>query len=127
MRVYVRILRLQDREFRVYCTHEADRQRYVLSGGYFGFMGGMMDLKPNSIAFYLILIATFLMVTLFFMTRQDPSLRTGALFAGTGLVSAITAIASTLLVGRDVQQKDLPPGSKVDASVHTEVPPTPKA
>lgn len=60
MRVYVRILRLQDRKFRVYCTHEADRQRYVLSGGGGGIVGGAVIAQHN-------FFHPFVMIGLWFM------------------------------------------------------------
>ena len=56
--------------------------------------------------------AVGLMAFLFGESRNDPSLRIAALVAGTGLVSSLAAIASTILTGKDVTQprdpSDLP-------------------
>ena len=56
-----------------------------------------------------------LMVFLFAESRNDPSLRIAALVAGTGLVSALIAIASTMLTGKDVTKPrnpaDMPPNT----------------
>jgi hypothetical protein len=64
----------------------------------------MKDWAPsnNTIALYALVIATGLMVYLFAGSRNDPSLRIAALVAGTGLVSALAAIASTILTGKDL-------------------------
>lgn len=74
----------------------------------------------NWIALVAICIATALMVYLFAGSRLDPSLRIAALVAGTGLVSTLAAIASTILTGKDLSKhEDLPPG----ATQVTQVPP----
>lgn len=68
----------------------------------------------GTIALTCLFMATLLMVFLFAESRSDPSLRIAALVAGTGLVSALGAIASTMLTGKDVTKSDpadLPPGS----------------
>jgi len=85
----------------------------------------------NFIALICIIGAIGLMVFLFAESRMDPSLRIAALVSGTGLVSALIAIASTLVVGKDVTKPDpadLPPGSKQVASVETttQIPPVVK-
>ena len=56
----------------------------------------------NGIALIALLASVALMVFLFAGSRGDPSLRIAALVAGTGLVSALAAIASTILTGKDV-------------------------
>jgi len=69
----------------------------------------------NAIALYTLIGAIGLMVYLFAGSRQDPSLRIAVLVAGTGLVSALAAIASTILTGKDLTKphdvNDLPPNS----------------
>lgn len=56
----------------------------------------------NFIALITLFVATGLMVFLFAESRNDPSLRIAALVAGTGLVSSLAAIASTILTGKDL-------------------------
>ncbi len=56
----------------------------------------------NVIALFSLVMAVILMVYLFAGSRLDPSLRIAALVAGTGLVSTLAAIASTILTGRDL-------------------------
>ena len=74
-------------------------------------------MKPNVniIALACLLCAVGLLALLFGESRNDPSLRIAALVAGTGLVSALAAIASTILTGKDVTKPrdpaDMPPNS----------------
>lgn len=90
----------------------------------------MNALKPNAIAFLLLLSSVGLMIYLFAASRHDPSLRIAALVSGTGLVSALSSIASTMLTGKDVNAKgspsDLPKGGAITniESTKVEVPPT---
>ena len=79
----------------------------------------------NFIALYALMGAIGLMVYLFAGSRQDPSLRIAALVAGTGLVSALAAIASTILTGKDVTKppSDLPPNSSATTSSTVQVGP----
>lgn len=66
-------------------------------------------MKPPSnqwIALVSLVIATALMVYLFAASRLDPSLRIAALVAGTGLVSTLAAIASTILTGKDLSRRE---------------------
>lgn len=66
-------------------------------------------MKPpanNWIALISLFIATALMVYLFAGSRLDPSLRIAALVAGTGLVSTLAAIASTILTGKDLSRRE---------------------
>lgn len=69
----------------------------------------------NIIALVTLMAAVGLMVFLFAESRNDPSLRIAALVAGTGLVSALAAIASTILTGKDLTKvrdpNDLPPNT----------------
>ena len=71
--------------------------------------------STNTIALLALIIATGLMVYLFAGSRMDPSLRIAALVAGTGLVSTLAAIASTILTGKDLtKQRDpaeMPPNT----------------
>ena len=61
-------------------------------------------MKPstNLIALFALVMALALMIYLFAGSRLDPSLRIAALVAGTGLVSTLAAIASTILTGKDL-------------------------
>lgn len=79
----------------------------------------------NMIALYALFGAIGLMIYLFAGSRQDPSLRIAALVAGTGLVSALAAIASTILTGKDVTKppSDLPPNSTATQSSTVQVGP----
>ena len=69
----------------------------------------------NTIALVILIAAVGLMVFLFAGSRNDPSLRIAALVAGTGLVSALAAIASTILTGKDLTKQrdpaDMPPNT----------------
>jgi hypothetical protein len=69
----------------------------------------------NAIALITLLMSVVLMVYLFAGSRNDPSLRIAALVAGTGLVSALAAIASTILTGKDLTKgrdpADMPPNT----------------
>jgi hypothetical protein len=75
----------------------------------------MKTISTNTIAFLILIGAILLMIYLFAGSRTDPSLRIAALVAGTGLVSALAAIASTILTGKDVTKgrdpADMPPGT----------------
>ena len=80
----------------------------------------------GNIAMIALILAVGLMVFLFAESRNDPSLRIAALVAGTGLVSALGAIASTILTGKDVTKPDpadLPPGSLQQQTTTTQTPP----
>ncbi len=86
--------------------------------------------KPSSnvVSLVCILGAILLTAYIFAASRLDPGLRMAALVSSTSIASALIAIASTLLVGRDVTNKtadttdpnDLPPGSlSTSSSVQT--------
>lgn len=82
----------------------------------------------GTIALICLILAVGLMVFLFAESRSDPSLRIAALVAGTGLVSALGAIASTMLTGKDVTKPDaseLPPGTVATSATQqtVQVPP----
>ncbi len=85
----------------------------------------------NVIALLALFSAVGLMVFLFSESRGDPSLRIAALVAGTGLVSALSAIASTILTGKDVTKghdpADMPPNSSSTDTTILNVGPTPPA
>lgn len=68
----------------------------------------MKSLPINTIALLTLIAAVGLMVFLFAESRNDPSLRIAALVAGTGLVSALAAIASTILTGKDLTKNHDP-------------------
>ena len=62
--------------------------------------------ENNTIALVVILSAVALTIFLFAASRNDPSLRIAALVSGTGTVTALTAIGSTILTGKDLTKKD---------------------
>ena len=78
-------------------------------------------MKPtsNMIASTCLVLAVGLMVFLFAASRNDPSLRIAALVAGTGLVSALASIASTMLTGKDVTLKAKAEGQEASATTDT--------
>lgn len=66
-------------------------------------------MKPpenNTIALIVILASVALSIFLFAESRNDPSLRIAALVSCTGSVTALLAIGSTILTGKDVTKKD---------------------
>jgi hypothetical protein len=83
----------------------------------------------NAIALIILLVATALMAFLFAESRNDPSLRIAALVSGTGLVSALAAIASTILTGKDLTKghdpADMPPNSSSTDTSTVNVGPNP--
>lgn len=88
----------------------------------------MNNLKPVSVGLLLILIAALVVELLFWESRQDPSLRIAALTIVGTLVTGILAIASTLMIGKDVTHpQDLPPNSSMQqtTTVQTKTPPDP--
>lgn len=91
----------------------------------------MKSITPNTIAIVTLVMAVGLMVFLFAESRGDPALRIAALVAGTGLVSALAAIASTILTGKDLTKPhdpaDLPPNTTTVDTSTVKVDPTPPA
>jgi hypothetical protein len=89
----------------------------------------MKPLGTNVIALLALFFAVALMVYLFAGSRNDPSLRIAALVAGTGLVSSLAAIASTILTGKDVTKprdpSDMPPNSTATDTSIVKVGPIP--
>jgi len=84
----------------------------------------LMTVTTQRIALLCLILSTGLMVFLFAESRGDPSLRIAALVAGTGLVSSLAAIASTMLTGKDLTHRDpsdLPPGSSVSSTTQETV------
>ena len=83
----------------------------------------------NTIALVALLVSVALMVYLFAGSRGDPSLRIAALVAGTGLVSTLAAIASTILTGKDLTKSrdpsDMPPNTTTTDTSTVKVGPTP--
>ena len=79
----------------------------------------MKTLNVNVIALICLLGSIALMIYLFGESRGDASLRIAALVAGTGLVSTLAAIASTILTGKDLTKNhdsaDLPPNPTTPA------------
>ena len=72
----------------------------------------MNSLKPITIGFILTFLSAALAVALFSESRQDPSLRIAALVCVTTLVTNVVAIASTLLIGKDVTHREEPPSEQ---------------
>jgi len=89
----------------------------------------MKSLSTNTIALIILIAAVVLMVYLFAGSRNDPSLRIAALVAGTALVSALAAIASTILTGKDVTKPrdpaDMPPNTTTTDTSTVKVGPVP--
>jgi hypothetical protein len=78
--------------------------------------GWRCPVKPtnNLISVICIVSAVMLTVFIFSESRNDSGLRMAALVSSTGIATALVAIASTLLTGKDLTQKDppaIPPGS----------------
>lgn len=75
----------------------------------------MKSISINAIALISLLTSVALMTFLFAESRNDPSLRIAALVAGTGLVSSLASIASTILTGKDVTKprdpSEMPPNT----------------
>jgi hypothetical protein len=87
-------------------------------------------MKPTNgiIALTCIISCVGLTVFIFSESRGDPGLRMAALVSSTSIAAALIAIASTLLVGKDVTKpdpSDLPPGSTA-SSTSTSTVVTPK-
>ena len=82
-------------------------------------------LKPMTIGVLLILLAGILATLLFMASRGDPSLRIAALVCVTTLVTGLTAISSTLLIGKDITHpQELPPNSSLQQTTTLNVPST---
>ncbi len=56
--------------------------------------------RTDTIAFLLLVIAVMTAVLAFALGRNDPTVRTAVLLCVTNLVTALTSIAATLLVGK---------------------------
>lgn len=85
-------------------------------------------MKPSNglIAVICIVGCIGLTVFIFAESRLDPGLRMAALVSSTSVAAALIAIASTLLVGKDVTKSDpndLPPGSVASSSQTVQTPP----
>lgn len=91
-----------------------------------------MNAKPtnNVIALVCIVVGAAMTLTIFFESRNDPGLRMAALVFASNISTAIVAISSLLLTGKDTTNKgkdpaDLPPGAvSTDATSSTvQIPP----
>lgn len=82
----------------------------------------MKGLTNNVIAFIFGVLSVVFASMIFLESRNDPGLRMAALVSATSIATALLAIASTLLTGKDLTKKteDLPP----DATQITQVPPS---
>lgn len=90
----------------------------------------MNNLKPVTIGLILIVFAGLIVEMLFWESRQDPSLRIAALTIVGTLVTGTLAIASTLMIGKDVTHpQDLPPNSSMQqtTTLQTKTPADPPA
>ena len=56
--------------------------------------------RTDSIAFLLLVVAVLTAMVAFGLGRNDPTVRTAVLLCVTNLVTALTSIAATLLVGK---------------------------
>ena len=56
--------------------------------------------RTDSIAFWLLVISVGTAMLAFALGRNDPTVRTAVLLCVTNLVTALTSIAATLLVGK---------------------------
>lgn len=80
----------------------------------------------NTVAIAAMTIGAGLDIYVFAASRNDPGLRMAALVAATSAGAALLAIASTLLIGKDVTKPDpadLPPGSVSTQNNTLQVPP----
>lgn len=91
-----------------------------------------MNPKPtnNTIALVCIVVGAAMTLIIFFESRLDAGLRMAALVFASNISTAIVAISSLLLTGKDLTGKhdpsDLPPGSvQTDASTVQVAPVTP--
>lgn len=85
----------------------------------------------NAIALVCILVGASLTVYIFQESRNDPGLRMAALVFASNICTAIVAISSLLLTGKDTTAKgkdvsDLPPGASTLDTSMVQLPPTPK-
>lgn len=88
-----------------------------------------MNAKPsnNVIALVCIVVGAAMTLVIFFESRLDPGLRMAALVFASNICTAIVAISSLLLTGKDLTGKhdpaDLPPGSIQEDSSKIQTPP----
>ncbi|WP_297846272.1 hypothetical protein [Pseudomonas sp.] len=88
-----------------------------------------MNTKPsnNVIALVCIIVGALMTLLIFFESRLDPGLRMAALVFASNISTAIVAISSLLLTGKDLTGKhdpaDLPPGGVQTDSTTVQVPP----
>lgn len=89
-----------------------------------------MNSKPNNnmIALICVVVGATMTMVIFWASRLDSGLRMAALVFASNMCTAILAISSLLLTGKDVtnnhDKSDLPPGStEINASSSTVVVP----
>lgn len=74
-----------------------------------------------------IVLSTGITVYIFASAKADPGLRYAALLGASNIATAMLAIASTLLTGKDLTNRkdanDYPPGSVVSSSEQVATPP----
>lgn len=73
----------------------------------------MKSPTTNIIALFAMIMGTATAIYIFAASRNDPGLRIAALTLGSSSIGSLLAIASTLLTGKDLtnRQPDLPPGT----------------
>ena len=86
--------------------------------------------RTDTIAFLLLLLAVVTAMVAFALGRNDPSVRTAVLLCVTSLVTALSSIAATLLVGKtgtthEVQTKEPARLTTAESQTTTSVQPMP--
>lgn len=79
-------------------------------------MGGLNSKQLFLVVMTAMVLSSAITLVIFLESRNDPNLRVAALVGAFNIPVAFTAIASTLLTGKDLTQRhdpsDLPPGSQ---------------
>lgn len=90
-------------------------------------MGGLTSKQLFIVIIVAMVLSSGMTVMIFLFSRNDPNLRVAALVGAFNIPVAFTAIASTLLTGKDLTQKhdpsDLPPGSVMQSTDTVATPP----
>jgi hypothetical protein len=90
-------------------------------------MGGLTAKQLFIVIITAMTLSSAITILIFLESRNDPNLRVAALVGAFNIPVAFTAIASTLLTGKDLTQRhdpsDLPPGSTQTDATITKIPP----
>jgi hypothetical protein len=93
-------------------------------------MGGLTAKQLFIVIITAMALSSGITVLIFLESRNDPNLRVAALVGAFNIPVAFTAIASTLLTGKDLTQRhdpaDLPPGSTQTDATITNISPAPQ-